>query len=89
MHIYHFSISGGLPEIYGTFGWQKGVENPTASGAVKIKSAVSVAGSGHVSFTAPNNIEFEFNASDSNPIYGNSDTVQPPALKVRVKTRAK
>lgn len=30
-----------------------------------------------------------FDASDSNPIYGNSDTVQPPAIKVRVKTRYK
>ena len=28
-----------------------------------------------------------FDASDSNPIYGNSDTVQPPSIKVRVKTR--
>lgn len=30
-----------------------------------------------------------FDASDSNPIYGNSATVQPPAIKVRVKTRYK
>lgn len=28
-----------------------------------------------------------FNAANSNPIYGNSNTVQPPAIKVRVKTR--
>ena len=28
-----------------------------------------------------------FNASVSNPIYGNNDTVQPPSIKVRVKTR--
>lgn len=30
---------------------------------------------------------FSLNASHSNPIYGNSDTVQPPSIKVRVKTR--
>ena len=30
-----------------------------------------------------------FDASLSNPIYGNSNTVQPPAIKVRVKTRYK
>ena len=28
-----------------------------------------------------------FDASDSNSIYGNSDTVQTPSIKVRVKTR--
>lgn len=28
-----------------------------------------------------------FNAQNSNPIYGASNTVQPPAIKVRVKTR--
>ena len=28
-----------------------------------------------------------FNLSSSNPIYGNSTTVQPPSVKVRVKTR--
>ena len=30
---------------------------------------------------------FSFDASRSNPVYGNSDTVQPPSVKVRVKTR--
>ena len=30
---------------------------------------------------------FSLDASRSNPIYGNSDTVQPPSIKVRVKTR--
>lgn len=33
--------------------------------------------------------KIHFDASDSNPIYGNSATVQPPAIKVRVKTRYK
>lgn len=32
---------------------------------------------------------FNFDASRSNPIYGNSNTVQPPAIKVRVYTRYK
>lgn len=33
------------------------------------------------------NRRVEFNAARSNGIYGNSSTVQPPAIKVRVKTR--
>ena len=43
---------------------------------------------------ASSNTDFDndfwyFNASKSNSIYGNSNTVQPPAIKVRVYTRWK
>ena len=34
-----------------------------------------------------NTTDFYFDASLSNPIYGNTDTVQPPSIQVRVKTR--
>ena len=32
---------------------------------------------------------WNFNASRSSSIYGNSNTVQPPAVQIRVKTRFK
>lgn len=77
-------IEAGLPNITGGF-----VNTPFAE----------FSGSGAFSSTngggknpSPSNYSgrnANFDASRSNPIYGNSTTVQPPSIKVRVKTRYK
>ena len=76
----------GLPNIEGDFGAARprGVNNTLApSGAIVGDSSTSVAaGSG----IAP--IALGFNASLSNAIYGNSNTVQPPALTMRYIIKA-
>ena len=68
----------GLPNITGSF---YGVQNtsPIYSGAFKNSSTTlgySVGGGINVCAGT-----LQFNASDSNPIYGNSDTVQPQSIK--------
>lgn len=75
-------LSAGLPNITGRIGNvdSTGVDSEGcfyrngSSGRLENKNGVA----------DPN---VYFNASFSNPIYGNSTTVQPPAIKVRVKTR--
>jgi hypothetical protein len=76
-------ISAGLPNITGNTGYG-GNETGTMSGAFYSGGGSTVWGPnsyGHENHTA------YFDASRSNSIYGNSTTVQPPAIKVRFKTR--
>ena len=80
-------IEAGLPDISGTFGQITSGRNnyPTASGAISVSEQYEGSqngGSGRMYMA-----DFVFNASASNLIYGNSTTVQPPAVKVRFKTR--
>lgn len=71
--------SAGLPNITGTFA---NTDDIYATGAFYVTSQNYGTDDGrntqHV---------YGFDASRSNPIYGNSSTVQPPAIKCRVKTR--
>lgn len=75
-------IEAGLPNIVGHFsGGMDGSD-------YKFDGALYYNGFG-VGVSAPwngsdyNNVSFAFDASRSNAIYGNSDTVQPPAVTVR------
>lgn len=71
-------LEAGLPNITGTFGADTIVLDKGVSGAFTRKLVqyynLSEAESGNAIY------DFSMNASLSNPIYGNSDTVQPPAL---------
>lgn len=65
----------GLPDIEGTFYQYRYVD---ATGAFKLgeSKGVDTIGGGGAIFSATNT---SFEASRSNPIYGNSDSVQPPS----------
>ena len=74
-------LSAGLPNITGQIH-----DNEDGAGE---SGALYQTGSGGYSGHNANKgrTYINFDASRSNPIYGNSDTVQPPSIKVRVKTR--
>lgn len=76
-------LAAGLPNLEGNsdaVGWSDNTLSP--SGVFSIGSAEWAGGSLQVvAATGINGAHVvEFRASDGNPIYGNSDTVQPPAL---------
>lgn len=78
-------IAAGLPNLNG---WvqgagDRGESSQTCDGFLFTRRAhgISVNNDGKSDWT------YNFNASNYNSIYGNSTTVQPPAIKVRVKTR--
>ena len=81
------SYNAGLPNIFGTvwtprLGYNDNIENKNrVSGAFSLESSESTgaanAGSGI------NGVKISFHASNSNTIYGNSDTVQPNAVALR------
>ena len=79
-------IEAGLPNITGSF---RAVA--LAEGEEIFTGPFSVGSFGSFGFsTTSSNMKdcgARFNAQNSNPIYGNSSTVQPPSVKVRVKTR--
>lgn len=83
-------ISAGLPNITGRFG--------VVGSGTNIGWNTSVSSSGNAFYrvngigdggpaSASGSGGFGFNASRVNSIYGNSSTVQPPSIKVRVYTR--
>ena len=80
-------LSAGLPNINGVIYNVAGGHDisPSASGAF------SAASNGYTSFgfggAGCGKATITLDASKSNSIYGKSTTVQPPAIKVRVKTR--
>jgi len=83
------TIAAGLPNITGSIGFSgidPGTTTGTASGAFT-KSNANGAGDSHYSSIANGLITFSLNASNSNSIYGNSSTVQPPAYVVNVWRR--
>jgi microcystin-dependent protein len=73
--------SAGLPNITGNFTtYNRNNIEYSADGAITIGTSTSInattsAGTGYIT-------PYSFNASNSNSIYGNSTTVQPPALCV-------
>lgn len=79
------TIAAGLPNVYGQI---YAAQNQLAGAS----GALSLSGSGPV-YTHENRVvqnqhdTLEVNASLSNPIYGNSNTVQPPAYVVNVWLR--
>jgi len=85
--------AAGLPNITGTINGLKTIlgtdgnsNAATATGAFS-KSATNNGGM-YSSNTGPANDNFSFNAHNSNAIYGNSNTVQPPALTARILIKA-
>lgn len=76
-------ISAGLPNITGTFEGASQNSNYTTGAFYVVGRNTQVANNGEKDNT------YGFDASRSSSIYGNSTTVQPPAVKVRVKTRWK
>lgn len=79
-------IEAGLPNISGIYSQVRTTSGAGGSGAFyKAADEVSTVAGGSGTVNRLNTIGF--NASRSNLIYGNSTTVQPPSVKVRVKTR--
>lgn len=79
-------IAAGLPNIEGVANLQGANANGTATGVFTVLTR-GVHGSGSSGAnTYINNVGFD--ASKSNSIYGNSDTVQPPALAVNFIIKA-
>lgn len=86
-------LSAGLPNIYGTFAfwgysssYPYGSRSGMVTGTTQGSGSGNRLGSGGTSYGTTYHMWY-LNASTYNSIYGNSDTVQPPAIKVRVKTR--
>lgn len=72
------SLAAGLPNITGDF---VGGASTISAGAFSAKSGAASKTAG-AQFTEKVNSFVNFDASRSNAIYGNSDTVQPPAIRV-------
>jgi len=80
------SLSGvyknaGLPNITGSFGRVQGSADISASGAISLSNNTRDGWSG--GDKDQNKAQVNFNASNSNPIYGASTTVQPKSLTSR------
>ena len=74
-------VSAGLPEIYGAHTWiTLGGTGPGALGAFSISQTYETNQNTAARGTATPSYDIKFNASAYNSIYGNSTTVQPPAL---------
>ena len=76
------SVAAGLPNITGEFQWGKGVEGlGYCKGALDTFGFAARGDGGHMN-TVSNLLGFKLDASRSNPIYGASATIQPPAIKL-------
>lgn len=75
-------VEAGSPNIEGqmTRVWSPG--SPSASGAVSIENSNYTGAGAYDQNVKPASWTLKINASDSNPIYGNSTTVQPPATQM-------
>lgn len=78
-------ISAGLPNIIGTADFDAGTNTAHFSGALSSAPRKSTTENYYIfsGSNAGNYTQFSFDASKSNPVYGNSLTVQPPAIKYR------
>ena len=75
------NITGKVFDIYGNYDLGVGVGGNSFKGMrsgqrERVKK-------GYNEWQDGNNDGFEFNASRANPIYGASNTIQPPALTIR------
>lgn len=75
------TIAAGLPNITG---YVNGPSGKSATGAFTVTPRAALTGG---SSTSIREGDLNFNASLSNSIYGNSDTVQPPAYVVNIWRR--
>lgn len=79
-------IEAGLPNITASWGntylRQNGNISPSGAGTGWVSSSTTWSND-----PAPSINNMGFNANNANSIYGASSTVQPPSIKVRVKTR--
>ena len=78
------SVAAGLPNITGGSTGIKAIlfEQSVQSGAFAPTAKVISTGWQSTSVSLPETRDLQFDASKSNPIYGASDTVQPPAIKL-------
>lgn len=72
--------SAGLPNITGTCSSSGGGENLKNITGAFSNTTVDYWNYGHANANRPDTLNLNFDASRSSSIYGNSDTVQPPAL---------
>lgn len=84
------TVEAGLPNIKGqtdnpvqTFNWDGSMRPGTGAIVASLVTGVKAGTQG----TGYNGVWIDFDASKSNSIYGNSDTVQPPARIVNVWKR--
>ena len=70
-------VEAGLPNVTGEISLLRGGKNPECIGAFSSSSAGAIS---TAAGTDGQNLAVKLNASLSSPIYGASDTVQPPAL---------
>ena len=76
-------IAAGLPNITGSYQVWKGCEHLDNPDGVFANSYTQSSSYGaHCGVTTDGNLFINFDASESNSIYGNSTTVQPPAIRV-------
>lgn len=80
-------INAGLPNITGTVSAGHYDVSKIKSSGCFYEISRSAPGDDGTYDNEKTNVIWGFNASRSSGIYGNSSTVQPPAIKVRVKTR--
>lgn len=74
------TLKAGLPNIVGTFSamtYQNGQPTEAFTSKAENTNQIQEGGGNDKKY-----VRFSFNASKSNLIYGNSDTVQPPAVKM-------
>lgn len=80
--------SAGLPNITGRrVAWWGGEDDGGLTGCFKVDRDPNVAATTNTENYMGKGNGFKFDASLSNPIYGSSDTVQPPAYIVRAWVR--
>lgn len=80
-------IDAGLPNIYGQWSNEKNGIAGLSQTATGPFSAQAAGDEGAGSGASGRKTLWTFDASKASSIYGNSPTVQPPAIKCRVKTR--
>ena len=75
-------IQAGLPNVTGTLGYTRGDADRTYTSSGAFTNS-SQANGGTTGSAATTGRKFTLDASRSSAIYGNSDTVQPPAVSMR------
>lgn len=73
-------LAAGLPEAAGTFAFYGASGAKNITGAFAVESSFSSYSHSNTSGNTSNVVSFS--ANRSNQIYGNSTTVQPPALQL-------
>lgn len=85
-HAANTTVAAGLPNITGTASGSRDA-NSTKTGAFSSSSFATSSYVGHPAASGYQYYLYKFDASDSNTIYGNATTVQPPAYVVNIWRR--